>query len=72
MAKLTDAELKWLERLAQAGTWPDRPFLRDVKTSASLMRRGLVELIEPSSRNLAVAAITPAGRSAIQEREETR
>jgi hypothetical protein len=67
MGKLTKDERAWLERLAETGTWPDRPFLRDRETANSLMRRGLAELHAPPPPYLRFAAITPAGRAALSE-----
>jgi len=66
--KLTDGELKWLRRLADKGTWPDGPFLRDAENSLPLMRKGLVEVIAPRAPYLAYAAITPAGRQALDQK----
>lgn len=66
MSDLTSDERRWLERLAERGTWPERPFLRDRETSVSLMRKGLAEVIKPSAPYLPYAAITPSGRDALE------
>lgn len=63
---LTPAQCVWLERIGNAGTWPDRPFLRDTECSLPLMRMGLVEVIKPDTPFLSYAILTPAGRALLQ------
>lgn len=65
---LSDGEKVWLERINNnGGTWPDRPFLRDMENAIPLMRKGLVALEKPKSPYLPFAYITEAGRRALQE-----
>ena len=70
---LTDNQRRWLERIAETGFWPDRPFLRN-PDSAPLMRMGLVEVVKPKPEDypgrsvpLPYAAITEAGRKALSQ-----
>ena len=71
---LTDAQLTWLKRIAETGTWPVRPFLNDKANSVVLMRKGLIEAVAPEGREgystpLPYAAITPAGLALLRALE---
>lgn len=65
---LTSDELAWLHRIAggMGGAWPDRPFLRS-PASRPLMRKGLVEVIDPGAPYIPYARITAAGRDALAD-----
>ncbi len=69
--RLADSQRQWLERIAETGFWPVRPFLHHAD-SGPLMRMGLVEVVKPRPEDypwrsvpLAYAAITDAGRKAL-------
>jgi hypothetical protein len=72
MQKLSEAQRKWLERIAVTGTWPDRPFLNDRENSPPLMRAGLVEVVAPGGVNLPYARITEAGRALLDTLAEEK
>ena len=52
----------WLQRLAERGEWPQRPFL-NAPEAEELIRLGLVELVTPREPYPSYATLTEAGHA---------